>query len=117
MTGVAHKPGIHEKYLVKRRLKLAETVSTPEAALLAALDAAPGVAEVGLDREKRRLSLAYDASTQSLDGLIAVLQKQGVALATDWWSRFRAGWYRNLDANIHDNARHEPWSCHGNLPK
>ena len=116
MKQAQHKPGIHEAYLVKRRLRLAKASLVPEAELLAALDTTPGVAHAALDPKKRSLSVAYDASTQNLDGVLEVLQKQGVATATGWWSRLRTGWYRNTDANIRDNARQEPWSCHKNVP-
>jgi len=117
MKQAEHRLGIHEPYVMKRHLRLAETLSGSEAKLLVALDAAPGVAHAELDRKKRRLIVAYDASTQNLDGVVEVLQEQGVAMATDWWSRLRADWYRNTDANIHDNARREPWSCHKSPPR
>ncbi len=114
MKDTEHKPGIHEQYVVKRRLKLATAPPGPGSELLAALEATPGVAEAELDGVRQRLLVAYDASTQNLDGVLEVLREHGISCATSWLSRFRVGWYRNTDANIHDNARHEPWSCHQN---
>jgi len=110
------KLGIREEYVVKRRLKLAEELRVPVGELLTALDVAPGVAQAELDRGRRRLLIAYDASTQCVDGVVGVLEEHGVAVATDWWSRLRVGWYRETDANIHENAGLEPWSCHKNVP-
>jgi hypothetical protein len=115
MKQAEHKFGIHEEYVVRRRLKLAERLRGPSAELLAALDATPGVTGAELDRARRRLSIAYDASAQCLDGVVEVLQAHGVATAKDWWSRLRVGWYRETDANIHENVGREPWSCHKNV--
>lgn len=116
MKQAKHRLGIHEQHVVKRHLKLEEPWPVPESDLLAVLAEAPGVASAELNREKRRLSVAYDASIQNLDGVVKVLRKQGVVTADGWWRRFRADRYRNMDANIQDNAHRDPWSCHKDIP-
>lgn len=111
-----HLIGVHEQYVVKRRLKLAEIPPGREEELLSVLIAMPGMARAGVDQGGRRLVIDYDASIQSLEGVLEVLKEQGVVIATDWWSRFRANWYHNTDANVHDNSHREPWSCHKDPP-
>ena len=112
MRNKGHKPGIHEKYLMKRQVKLDRASPDALKEIVLALENRPAVAAVSLNEKKLRIDIAYDASVESLDHILAVMEEHGGDIAHDWWSNLKAGWYRSTDENIKDNATHEPWSCH-----
>lgn len=106
------KPGVHEAWLVKRKLKLD---SAPTEALQVAeekLLEMRGVDRVLADAGRAQLRVDYDASVQNLDRIIAVLREAGCALGKGYWSRVRTNWYRSADAGIEANAKKDPWCCH-----
>lgn len=111
-----HKPGVHEEYLKRRRLRL-ERCSREQADLLTReIDRLLGVDTVDFDGDTELLTVEYDASVASLDQIEAVLSDNDCAVSRDLWTRFREGWYRFNDDNIKQNASRDPWTCH-NPPK
>ncbi|MDX1803817.1 MAG: cation transporter [Alcanivorax sp.] len=64
-----------------------------------------------------QLVVHYDASQVDLDQVEALLKTHQLQLRQGWWPRLRNGWYRFVDQNVRDNARHEPWCCHKLPPR
>ena len=102
MTNTEHRLGVSEVSLVVRHLKLETTTKeTLEQAL----------AEI--DEKSHVLNLAYDATRTCIDGLEEILKGHEIEVSHDWWTHFKEGYYRFVDQNIQENAKTEPWSCHG----
>ena len=115
MKDNAHKPGIHENYLVTRHLKLERLDNSCIDALVKQLKELPEVDDASITKKGSGavLSISYDASTnpQPLDDIQQALALIGAAIADDWWSRFKRRYYAVTDKNIYDNARYEPSCC------
>lgn len=106
-----HRPGINPGYLAKHSLNVSGLNDSNASAIVAELDALPCMDAVELYKEKRLLKIAYDASHNSIDEMIKIIQKYGVAVEDSWWSRTKLGWQRQIDQNIQDNAKHKPHCC------
>lgn len=115
MMATTHKPGIHENYLVTRRLKLTGLDPAGVDALVVQLNALPTVdeASIGMKGKRPVLKIVYDASVriEPLTEIEQTLARRGVQLANDWWSRLKYRNYQVTDQNIYDNARYEPSCC------
>lgn len=115
MTATTHKPGIHDNYLVTRRLKLTGLDPAGVDALIVQLNALPTVdeASIGMKGMRPVLKIVYDASvrTEPLTEIEQTLARCGVQLANDWWTRLKYRNYRVTDQNIYANARYEPSCC------
>ena len=74
------------------------------------IDRLVGVDSVALDKDSRRLDIAYDASHLRIEQLEEIVRKHGTDLDHGWWTQFKEGWYRFSDRNLRDNILHEPWS-------
>ena len=113
MSGNEHRLGVSEVTLVVRHLKLEPTLPDAVSAALAEIDAVYGIDATSFDEKSHVLNLAYDATRTCIDGLEAILKKHEIEVSHDWWTHFKEGYYRFVDDNIKDNAKAEPWSCHG----
>jgi len=111
MSNTDHKPGVHEVYLVRRKLKLDSLDAEQATAIAQEIEPLLGVDSVALDPVTRRLDIAYDASVLQLEQIEVIVRRYGSDLDQSWWNRFKEGWYRFTDQNVLDNARHEPWCC------
>ena len=113
MNTYAHRPGVDERYLVKRHLQLEHL--EPEAAepIVQDIDALIGVDRVSVDTEASSVDIAYDASTSDhmLTDIENVLYRHGCDMSGNWWARFKRNWYEFSDRNIHDNAELQPHCC------
>ncbi|MCH4562576.1 MULTISPECIES: cation transporter [Halomonas] len=108
-----HRLGVSEVTCVSRHLKLEPCDHEQLQAAIGEIDGLYGIDRVTFDDKKHTLDLAYDASRLCLDCIEEILTEHGVKICHDWWTRFKEEHYRFVDQNIQDNARHEPWSCHG----
>jgi hypothetical protein len=112
MSKQEHRLGVAEVNLVVRHLKLDPLDQAVMSAAIEEVDYIYGLDSISFDEKSHVLNIAYDASRISLDGIEDVLGKHGVSVSHDWWTHFKEGYYRYIDQNIKDNARHEPLSCH-----
>lgn len=106
-----HKPGIHEAFLVKRKLKLAGLDAAQLAELEAKLGEMPGVDRISLQADPMLLRVTYDASMTDMDSLLKLLAEAGVSPHKSWWTQYKLNWDRQIDRNIKDNAKHQPHCC------
>lgn len=60
---------------------------------------------------KNKLKITYDVSKTSINLVITILKKNSIEIRTDLLTRFKIGWFKFLDQNIHDNANHKPHCC------
>lgn len=107
-----HRLGVSELNLVERHLKLEPVTDEQICSVIEEIDQLYGIDEVKYEPENMMLHLTYDASRLCIDSLEIMLQKQGVEVSHDWWTRFKEGYYRFVDQNVQDNKKHTPWSCH-----
>ncbi len=118
---LSYRAGVRASYCVRRKLRL-------DASTLRYLrnhsDHLPQLnlecqQQLGFNRlwlSDTLLWLEYDAGYLRLDTLLSLLDRAGVGLASNRWSRMRRDWYRYQDANIHDNARNTDSSCCSQSP-
>ncbi|SDJ17637.1 hypothetical protein SAMN04488540_105209 [Ferrimonas sediminum] len=116
MTEHHHRLGVSEVNLVVRHMKLVPCEKSSLEAAEEELDQLYGMDDISFDETSNVLNLAYDASRLCLDGIEEVLQKHGIKVSHDWWTRFKEGYYRFIDQNVKDHATHKPWSCHKSPP-
>ena len=112
MSNKEHKSSVDTNCLVKRHLKLEGEGDIPWEQIEQEIDQLMGINEVHLIKDKHTITVAYDASFKSLKDIEEILDKHFIHTAEDWWSRTKKSWYGFTDTNIHENAVHEPWSCH-----
>tara|TARA_R110000787_G_scaffold240283_1_gene346559 strand:- start:28 stop:393 length:366 start_codon:yes stop_codon:yes gene_type:complete len=114
MKHKAHRLGVSEVNLVHRHLVLLRPIDTAKLnAVLAEIDQLYGLDAVTFDQQSARLDFSYDASRLCIDGVEEIMTKHGIQARHDWWTHFKEDYYRFVDQNVKENARHEPWSCHG----
>ncbi len=107
-----HRLGVREATLVKRKLRLEVGNAHNMQQAVADIDRLFGLDRVALNRRRRMLHLAYDASRLSIERIEAILAEHDIGIGQGWWNRTRANHYRFVDQNIKDNAATEPWNCH-----
>ncbi|GAA3977131.1 cation transporter [Allohahella marinimesophila] len=112
MTRKEHRLGVSEENLVGRHLKLESWEEDALKLAMAEIDAMLGIDAISFDRDSDTLHLAYDAARLCLESLETILEKHQLVVSHDWWTQFKEGYYRFVDENIADNAKHAPWSCH-----
>lgn len=107
-----HRLGVSEINLVERHLKVLKATDEQACAAVDEMDQLYGMDEVSFDPENNEFILAYDATRLCIDSLEKVIMKHDIEISHDWWSKFKEGYYRFVDNNVHDNHTHMPWSCH-----
>ncbi len=112
MSEIKHRLGVDEVNLVFRHLKLEDIVVADLETAVNEIDAMYGLDAVSFDEKTSTLNLAYDASRVGLGQVEEILEKHNVVVSHDWWTHFKEGYYKFVDQNVKDNAKHEPWSCH-----
>lgn len=112
-----HRPGIHEGFLIKHKLKLEGLVVENVEAIQSEIDALIGVDGVWLDLEKHTIKIAYDGSVRDIDEMLEILLRHGAQVSPDWWNQFKLRRDREADQNIKDNAKHEPHCCNKIPPR
>ena len=116
MATITHKHGIHEKYLLMRHIKLEGVEPAGTQSIIDQLSELREIdnASFAFTGKNYVLSVSYDASIkpQPLEDARQILDRHGITIARDWWTRNKVGYYEFVDQNVFDNARHEPWCCH-----
>ena len=113
MKNKEHRLGVSEVNLVTRHLGLLRPTEAEEVnSAIAEIDQLYGLDEVTFDEKSVRLDFSYDASRLCIDCVEEILTKHGIQPKHDWWTHFKEDYYRFVDQNVKENARHEPWSCH-----
>ena len=107
-----HRLGVSEVNLVKRHLKLESAPLGKIQSAVDEIDKLYGMDSVSFDEKSRVLNMAYDATRLCIEDLEEVLKQHDVELDHGWWTHFKEEHYRFVDANVKDNAKREPWSCH-----
>jgi hypothetical protein len=116
MTKKEHRLGVSELNLVVRHLKLEPTEHQQLQDAITEIDQIYGLDSISFDEKSHVLNLAYDASRICLDGIEDVLKRHDIEISNGWWSHFKEDYYKFVDQNIKDNAKHQPWSCHNRPP-
>lgn len=112
MANTDHRVGVTEINLVRRTLKLDPQTTENVGELILEIDVLFGVDRVSYDEEQNVLSIDYDASRVNLNVIEEKFKKYSVEPSHDWWTHLKEGYYKFVDQNIQDNAKHTPWSCH-----
>jgi len=112
MSKKQHKDGVDEAFLVTRHLKLEGEGDIPWDQIEQEIDQLMGIDEVHLIKDEHTITVAYDASYNSLEDIEKILDAHFIHTAEDWWTRTKKSWYVYTDENIKANIKHEPWSCH-----
>ncbi|WP_107851218.1 hypothetical protein [Oceanimonas marisflavi] len=87
-----------DRTLVRRHLRLDHMNQLQIEKLAEVFDAEPGVAKVVV--RKHWLDIDYDAAQLTLDRVIALLEAYGGELSADWWTAFKAHWYRKREEKL-----------------
>jgi len=111
MSQSTHKASVDTRFLVKRHLKLVITSAQNASDAEQELQAMMGVDVARIKAENKQLYIAYDASFKNLDEIEAILKKHNIEIASTFWNRIKAGWYKNTDENVKGNATHEAHCC------
>ncbi|RAR60243.1 hypothetical protein BCL93_10747 [Onishia taeanensis] len=112
MSKKERRLGVSEVHLVTRKLKLAPCDDDALRFAIGKIDELFGLERVTYDADRRRLSIAYDASRLCIEHIEEILAQHAIDISDGWWTRFKEDYYRFIDQNIKDNASKEPWSCH-----
>ena len=112
MTGKTHRPGVNAANLVTRHLKLEPVDATRLREVEEALNTLAGMDAVGINAGKGSIRLTYDATGVSLEAVEALLVRHQLRLRNSWWTRFKHGYYRFIEQNVRDNAKHVHTCCH-----
>lgn len=97
------------EFTLKRRIQLLDGLKQGPESLLADLNRMPGVESAHLNGS--RLQVCYDASRLQLDQLLVLITERGCRYRQGMIDRVRLGWYRMIDRNTWDAARHVPHCC------
>ena len=106
-----HRAGVNEGFLTKHKLKLTDLDKINAKAIQTELDALVAIDSVCIDLDKSTIKIAYDASHHDIDEIIGIIAKHGAGVSADRWNKWKLGWDRQVDQNIKDNAKHEPYCC------
>ena len=90
--------GQDEVALVRRHLKLDHMNQLQIEQLAEVFGTEPGVVKVVV--RKHWLDIDYDAAVLTLDRVIALLEAYGGELSHDWWTAFKAHWYRRREEKL-----------------
>lgn len=106
-----HRPGVHEDFLIKHKLKLVGLTSSNADNIFKDIDVLVGMDSVNIGTEENFIKLAYDASFRNIDEILTIIRRHGADVSDDWWNHFKLNWDRGVDQNIKDNSRLEPHCC------
>lgn len=116
MSDFDHRVGVKEANLVIRNLRLSNVNEKNRNSLLEEVDHLFGIDEASFNNKEESIYLAYDASNINLEGIEEVIKKHGADIHNDWWTHTKEDYYKFVDQNVKDNAKHTPWSCHKTPP-
>ncbi|WP_445395473.1 hypothetical protein [Zobellella sp. An-6] len=104
-------PAQDERALVRRHLKLDHMNQLQIERLAEVFGAEPGVVKVVV--RKHWLDIDYDAAVLTLDRVIALLEAHGGELSHDWWTAFKAHWYRRREEKLRARLAQDDESSSG----
>lgn len=111
MSKNEHRLGVFEVNLVIRHLKLESVTPENISAVVDEIDQLYGLDGVSFDEKSQVINLAYDASRVGIQGIEEIFEKHGVDICHNWWTNLKEGYYRFVDDNVKDNAKHKPTCC------
>ena len=103
---VLDKDGANELVAVRRRLRLEDLNQLQIELLAKEFNQEAGVAKVVVS--KQWLDIEYDASTLTLERVIAVLEAYGGELSADWWTGLKTNWYQKREEKLRAQLTEEP---------
>ncbi len=104
----------HSNFSVHRSLALPDMSTDNRQKIEACLSGLPGMQQVEMDLERRKVSLTYDAAKLSFWSIELALTEAGWPPANGRWTRMRYAWYRYLDENARANAETKGGACCSN---
>lgn len=103
---------MNSAFQVARKLPLKPGQGVPlERSTLDALASLPGMISVRFGADGQQLQLNYDASVIQIDAILAHCTRLGIQPGSRRRTRWKLAWYRFVDRNLRDNARHRPHCC------
>ncbi|WP_114327423.1 cation transporter [Candidatus Colwellia aromaticivorans] len=112
MTKFDHRVGVKEANLVVRNLRLTNVTDANRELLMEDIDNLFGIDEASFNTSEATIYLVYDATNINLEGIEEIIKKHGADIHNDWWTHTKDEYYKFVDQNVKDNAKHVPWSCH-----
>ncbi len=106
-----HREGVNPGFLTRFSFSLQRVDQSMAQKAADEIGRLPGIDRAWFDANKPRLKVAYDGSVQNVDQIMAILEKHGVVIKSNWWNRLRLSLQRQTDQNIRDNAKHEAHCC------
>lgn len=80
-------------------------------ALISEINQIHGINTIKLDPIRNSIELTYDGVIINIDTVLGELKQHGVEPKQGWWNQFKLDWYRQIDQNVSDNAKHVPHCC------
>tara|TARA_R110001583_G_scaffold38372_1_gene124037 strand:+ start:11758 stop:12129 length:372 start_codon:yes stop_codon:yes gene_type:complete len=117
VNNLDHRAGVTEVNLVHRKIKLIGLTALNRMEIINEIDAAFGIDFVTIDFKDALLHIAYDATHINLDAIEDIILKHGADVSDGWWAHLKEGYYKFVDENIMENAKHKPLSCHQAPPR
>jgi len=117
MSNLDHRAGVTEVNLVHRKIQLIGLTELNRTEIITEIDAAFGIDSVTIDIKDALLDIAYDATHINLDAIEQIVIKHGADVSDGWWEHLKEGYYKFVDENIMENAKHKPLSCHQAPPR
>ena len=117
MSDLDHRVGVSEVNLVSRKLQLTKLTEFNRAKVVSEIDETFGVDSVAIDIRNGSLSIAYDVTHIRLDAIEQIIIKHDADISDAWWNRLKVSYYKFIEQNMVDNAKHKPWSCHQAPPR
>ncbi len=103
---------------VQRKIAIPKlAIDSDASVVIAALEALNGVRHVTAETEKKRISVAYDASQIDYRTIVATLHEVGFPPLNSWWTNFRGRLYQFTDSNARENANTPAPPCCNKPPK
>ena len=117
MSDLDHRVGVSEVNLVSRKLQLKGLTEFNREKIVSEINEAFGIDSVTLDIKDCLLHIAYDVTHIKLDAIEQIIIKHDADISDAWWNRLKVSYYKFVEQNMVDNAKHKPWSCHQAPPR
>lgn len=117
MNDFEHRVGVTEVNLVSRKLQLKSLTEFNKTKIVSEIDDTFGIDSVTIDIKNGLLHIAYDATHINLDAIELIVHKYGAGICDDWWGHLKEGYYKFVDQNMMENAKHKPSCCNRTPPR
>ena len=81
---ITHREGVNPGFLTRFSFSLQRVDQAMAQKAADEIDRLPGIDRAWLEANKARLKVAYDGSVQNVDQILAVVEKHGVGIKTNW---------------------------------